>query len=383
MSKMTLKQKRELLIEICKIREDLKTNEQLTQEVIKKHLTFLPHQKLYKFRECTEENFKTLEENCIWMSLASSFPDPFDNTINIDPKENIKEIEHWLKENYPVFCFDLAKGFFEQKGISVPYTHEDFKDYIETCLDQNGDPIEEKERAFLIAHASPEELKQMDETLQQLKFLRDRFAEIEDSTVKTISDAINQTRTGMREKSLVYCMTERYDNHTLWENYAKKYTGFCIEYSFRNFADQAFEDYKNLVYMFPMTYRKKKPYFNMVPLMDGAFRQFIYKDDSWQRDSEIDADLNMQLLYKNSDYEYEHEWRFSINSDNENKQRFPFVSAIYTGKDIAVADMSRLLEISKFLQVPIYCQTVNNAHNGFDYILIDEVNNEQRLVSRN
>ena len=127
---MTVKQKREMLVEMCKIREELKTNEQLVQEVIHQRLAFLPHQKLYKFRTCSNQNLKTLEENCIWMSLASSFHDSFDNTINIDPKENVKEIEKWLKENYPVFCFDLAKSFCEQRGIAIPYTHDDFKEYI-------------------------------------------------------------------------------------------------------------------------------------------------------------------------------------------------------------------------------------------------------------
>ena len=369
---MTLKQKRELLIEMCKVREELKTNEQLTQEVIRRHLTFLPRQKLYKFRECTARNFKTLEENCIWMSLASSFPDPFDNTINIDPRENAKEIERWLRENYPVFCFDLAKGLAEERGMVIPYTHKDFIEYVEICIDENGELIEEKERAFLISHASPEELDRKDEIFRQLKYIRDRFAEMDDSTFKNMSDVINQTRTGMREKTLVYCMTERHDNHTLWENYAKNYTGFCIEYSFRNFADMPFENYKNLVYMLPMTYRRKKPYFNMVPLLDGSFRQFIYKDDSWQRDPELDADLNMQLFYKHSDYEYEHEWRFSIKAENTNKQRFPFVSAVYAGKDISDENLTRLLQVAKSLQVPVYRQAANSAHNGFDYILIEE-----------
>lgn len=369
---MTLKQKRELLIEMCNVREELKINEQLTQEVIRRHLTFLPRQKLYKFRECTDRNFKTLEENCIWMSLASSFPDPFDNTINIDPRENAKEIERWLRENYPVFCFDLAKGLAEERGMVIPYTHKDFIEYVEICIDENGELIEEKERAFLISHASPEELDRKDEIFRQLKCIRDRFAEIEDSTFKNMSDVINQTRTGMREKTLVYCMTERHDNHTLWENYAKNYTGFCIEYSFRNFADMPFENYKNLVYMLPMTYRRKKPYFNMVPLLDGSFRQFIYKDDSWQRDPELDADLNMQLFYKHSDYEYEHEWRFSIKAENTNKQRFPFVSAVYAGKDISAENLTHLLQVAKSLQVPVYRQAVNSAHNGFDYILIEE-----------
>ena len=374
MSKMTLKQKRELLIELGKVRDELKTNEQLTQEVIQRHLIFLPRQKLYKFRECTDRNFKTLGENCIWMSLASSFPDPFDNTINIDPKENAKEIERWLKENYPVFCFDLAKGLAEERGMVVPYTHKDFIEYVETCVDENGDLIEEKEREFLIAHATPEELERKDEIFQQIKYIRDRFAEMEDSTFTNMSDVINQTRTGMREKTLVYCMTERHDNHTLWENYAKNYTGFCIEYSFRNFADMPFEDYKNLVYMLPMTYRRKKPYFNMVPLLDGSFRQFIYKDDSWQRDPELDADLNMQLFYKHSDYEYEHEWRFSIGAENTNKQRFPFVSAVYAGKDIKPRNLKRLCNVAKKLNVPVYKQVLNQANNGFRYEIVQEAN---------
>ena len=371
---MTLKQKRELLIEMCEVRDELKTDEQLTQEVIRKHLTFLPRQKLYKFRECTDRNFKTLEENCIWMSLASSFPDPFDNTINIDPKENATEIERWLRENYPAFCFDLVKSLAEERGMVVPYTHKDFIEYVETYIDENGELIEEKERAFLIAHASPEELEHVDEIFQQLKYIRDRFAEIEDSTFKNMSDVINQTRTGMREKTLVYCMTERHDNHTLWENYAKNYTGFCIEYSFRNFADLLFEDYKNLVYMLPMTYRKKKPYFNMVPLLDGSFRQFIYKDDRWQRDPELDADLNMQLFYKHSDYEYEHEWRFSIKVENTNKQRFPFVSAVYAGKDIKPRNLKRLCNVAKKLNVPVYKQVLNQANNGFGYEIVQEAN---------
>ena len=86
---MTINQKRELLVEMCKIREQIKSNEQLVREVIEKRLTFLPRKKLYKFRTCSNQNFQTLEENCIWMSLASSFHDSFDNTINIDPKENI------------------------------------------------------------------------------------------------------------------------------------------------------------------------------------------------------------------------------------------------------------------------------------------------------
>ena len=304
--------------------------------------------------------------------MASAFYDSFDNTINIDPKANVREIKKWLQENYPILCFDLAKTFCEERGMPVPFTHKDFKEYIEDCLDENGDPIAEKEQAFLIAHAEPAELEHMDTIFQQLKLIRNKFAEIEDSTVGNMADVINQTRTGMREKALVYCMTECYDNHTLWENYAKNYTGFCIEYCFGDFSNRDFQDYKNLVYLFPMTYIKKKPYFNMVRLFDGAIREFVYKDDSWKRDPELDADLNMQLFYKTADYAYEREWRFSIDANSANKQYFPFVSAIYVGKDIKPRNLARLVKIADKLEVPIYQQTVNKSMNGYDYVLVEQ-----------
>ena len=370
MSKMTLEQKRELLIELCKIRDVIRTDEQLTKTVLRNHLEFIPHKKLYKFRTCCKRNFDTLAENCIWMSPANSFPDPFDNTINIDLKRNSEEIELWLYNNYPVFCFYLAKTYCESKGLSVPYTEKDLIEYANTCLDKDGNPIEEKEKAFWVSRVSPDELLQIESAWEQFKSLRDKFAEKEEVAARCISDVINQMRTRMRDTLLVYCMTERYDNRTLWENYADMYSGFCIEYSFADFDNQSFDDYKNLVFMFPMTYRKRIPYFNMVPFLDGACRQFICNDESWQQNPELDADLNMQLYYKSKDYEFEHEWRFAINNAGNNKQFFPFVSAIYAGKDISAEHLKQLLTIAKELSVPVYCQTINKSGNGFDYNLV-------------
>ena len=370
MPKMTVAQKREFLVEMCNCKEYLKTDVELNKAVLKKHLKFLPQQKLYKFRACIEREFRMLEENCIWMSLASSFPDPFDHTINIDLVKNRREIKEWLGKNGSSLCFEVVKRLFEEKGLAIPYTFSDFEDYMKTCLDENGIPIKDRERAFLAAHATPDELSQMDRIIQQLVCAKNRFAGIEEQMTKMLFEIIDQVRRETREKSLIYCMTERYDNHTLWENYAQNYTGFCIEYCFRDLDGREFDDYESLVYMLPITCRKEKPYFDIVRFMDGAYRQFIYKDASWQRDPELDADLNMQLLYKNSDYAYEHEWRFSIKAENPNKQRFPFISALYAGKDITDANMTRLVTIATNLKVPVYRQIINSEYNRFSYVLL-------------
>lgn len=119
MPKMTVAQKREFLVEMCNCREYLKTDVELNKAVLKKHLKFLPQQKLYKFRACIEREFRMLEENCIWMSLASSFPDPFDHTINIDLVKNRREVKEWLGKNGSSLCFEVVKRLFEEKGLAI------------------------------------------------------------------------------------------------------------------------------------------------------------------------------------------------------------------------------------------------------------------------
>ncbi len=373
MSKITLEQKKKIILDLCQYGDSIKTKKELADTVILERLNYIPHKKLYKFRTCDKRNLKVLAENCIWMSPASSFPDQFDSTINVDFKRNQKEIEEWFHKNYPVLCFDFAKKLGEQLGLTIPYSHEDFVEYANTCLDKDGNPIEEREKQFIRKHATPEELKQMDVILQQIKVFRNRFAEVEDRVCDDLIEIVDQMRTKTRETMLTYCMTEYFDNHVLWENYANNYSGFCIEYDFTKFYQLPFSDYKNLAFLLPMTYRKKKPYFNMVPFMDGAFRQFISNDSSWQSDPKLNAELNLQLYYKNKEYEFEHEWRFSIKNENNCCQIFPFVGAVYAGKDISSENLNNLLEISNNLNVPLFKQVINNAKNGFEYIPVEEV----------
>ena len=207
MPKMTVAQKREFLVEMCNCREYLKTDVELNKAVLKKHLKFLPQQKLYKFRACIEREFRMLEENCIWMSLASSFPDPFDHTINIDLVKNRREVKEWLGKNGSSLCFEVVKRLFEEKGLAIPYTFSDFEDYMKTCLDENGIPIKDRERAFLAAHATPDELSQMDSIIQQLVCARKRFASIEEQMTKMLFEIIDQVRRETREISIQEAQT--------------------------------------------------------------------------------------------------------------------------------------------------------------------------------
>lgn len=171
---------------------------------------------------------------------------------------------------------------------------------------------------------------------------------------------------------LIYCLTEEYDNPSLWENYSDNYQGFCIEYSFENYQNAPFDVYKNLIYLMPMSYCKEKPYFDMAPILDKGMRQSVFKEEGLEDDPDMIAQLNMQMIYKDIHYEYEKEWRFSIKNENNNKQCFPFVSAIYAGKDISDDNLKTLFDISNKLSVPLFRQEINKSKNGYTYTPVKE-----------
>jgi len=212
----------------------------------------------------------------------------------------------------------------------------------------------------------------MEQILEELKDFRKKLLQLEDSVVEATAETINQMRTHLRENLLVYCMAEHYNVSSLWEHYADVYKGFCIEYSFAGYAKNAFDDYKSLLFLLPITYRAKRAYFNMVPFMEGIIRQTFLHDTSWQLDPHINVDLNMQMYYKTKEYSFEKEWRFAINNKADHRQYFPFVSAIYAGKDIKPGNLKRLCSIAKKLRVPVYKQARNQMNNSFIYEIIQD-----------
>ena len=78
MPKMTEAQKRDIILDMLCQGDALKKDEDAVRKMIDERLRFIPGKKLYKFRRCSVNNFRTLEENCIWMPPANTFNDTFD-----------------------------------------------------------------------------------------------------------------------------------------------------------------------------------------------------------------------------------------------------------------------------------------------------------------
>lgn len=378
MSKMTLKEREAHLKKLIEHGESIKTDKALVDDILRDHLCNIPHKKLYKFRTCSNQNFNVLNDECIWMPPASTFMDTFDCTINIDFEKNLPKIKAWIHESLPALCFSFIKDFYAAQGIEFPFSLDDVLEYDKRCLTPSGKIKPQEEYDFLKQHASEEELKTFDEQIQSIRKYRADFEEKVSARMETLAkdfvEALNKTRSHLRDTMLVYCMTERLENNKLWETYSDNYTGFCIEYNFENFEEVGFDIYKNLIYLLPMIYRKRIPYFDIVSFIDVATRKSLLHEDGLEQNPDLLTALNMQMFYKDKVYESEYEWRFSIKNNNNNIQPFPFVSGIYAGKNIKPRNLQRLKNIAKRLEVPLYCQKANESNNGYVYILTQEVN---------
>lgn len=376
MAKMRISEQETYLKELIEYGDRIKTDVNLVDKILKTHMEKIPNKKLYKFRTCTNQNLKILEENCIWMPAAKTFKDTFDGAINIDLKENASKIEEWLQGNFLNLFYIFFESLCKTKGVELNFTFQDFKEYNDTCMTKSGEVLLEQEYSFLKKFFTVEKLDDYETQIKQMRMMRKQFEDQLNSNIDSITqnilEEINLKRSYLRDRMLTYCMTERYDNNNLWENYADDYKGFCIEYCFDNFQSKPFDDYKNLIFLLPMIYRKRTPYFDIVPFIDQAMRKSILQEKGFEYDSDLLTSLNMQMFYKNKDYEPEHEWRFSIQNKENNKQPFPFVSALYAGKDIKPRNLSRLLNIGVKLKVPVYKQEFNCAKNGYEYKLVEK-----------
>lgn len=364
MAPMSEAQKREFFLELCTIRDNLFADEVLVKDIIDRHMAFLPSKKLYKFRKCNEQNFQTLSENGIWMSPASGFDDPFDSTINFSNEQ--KQYNDWLHKNRVNLGIAFAKQICENHFLPITLTEAELTYLVENCFEIDGKVISDKLDRY--ASTLPVQKRYEIRNILQLYNKKD-VTEI--LTFDAVAKMLSEQQSHVQNISLIYCMTEYYENTSFWENYADNYTGFCIEYCFDQYYENDFEDYRNLMFLLPMTYCDKKPPYAIVPFIEDTFQDLILHNSTWKHNVSTDVDLNMQLYYKRRNYEYEREWRFAIRNKQNNKQFFPYVSGIYVGYKTTPDNIVRLQNIAKALKVPIYLQKPNIFNSDFEYIPID------------
>lgn len=224
------------------------SSEAVIQNIVATHIKRIPHGKLYKYRTCSQLNFSALQENYIWMAPASSFKDLFDCIVNVDLQRNSKGILSWLQADLPEYLYHWFKKLLLEHGHPFPVSYEAWLEGMSLCFDNDDVFQPDIYRNWLFENYPPEELNDIDTQLTQVPVILSQLESASTNVFPSILDALEQLRTQTRNTMLVYSMSESYDNRGLWENYAKDYSGFCIEYSFDHWQDASYATIKHLPY---------------------------------------------------------------------------------------------------------------------------------------
>lgn len=354
---------------LIKNNDKLKNDETFVRKLLTQHLAQIPNGKLYKYRTCNRKNFKVLRENNIYIPSADSFKDTFDYTLNIELGGSLDKVHTFICKNTKRLMWHMVLKS-PQKSYFENVLYEQYKREIDKYVTDDGELLIKRYEKDLDIHGNSADKKFYKSLSVQISQIMNNEHGQLDKIGNSVLNELNRSKFSPRKLSLIYCMTEDKNSAPMWENYAGGYQGFCIEYDFSNLEKKSFREIKNLVYLSPVIYKDKKPYLDMFPFFKMSVEEYIF-NEKLSYDHSLQVEINRQLLYKHIDYAFEKEWRFAIKNENNFVQPFPFVSAIYMGKDITENNIKHLKVIAKKLRVPLYKQKVNQLLNTLDF---EEVN---------
>ena len=348
-------------------------NDEFIVSEIKERIKYIPNKKLYKFRKVTNQNLKALANNEIWLPCASSFSDALDLMVNIDIHQDADAIIELLR----IITYEKSKDFFMTHFSSLNVigfpSIEEISNFSNEYMSDSFIFDAQKIYDFFRERYH---LSESDLTLQQVEIVLDFYVEkcndqeYWNEIVARLERDLGDVQSTLRKSKAVYCMSEKLNNPKQWEDYADMYSGFAIEYSFDK-EDQMLLENNYLISLFPVIYTKDKPRLELSLLVEHV-KSGLPSSVDHPEGLNIETKIHMQMFYKDIDYEPEYEWRFFKTCEHEQGflMKFPFVSAIYAGKDIRSRNLSRLKNIAKKLDVPIYKQRLNKSKNGYEYIEI-------------
>lgn len=238
--------------------------------------------KLFRFRKCSIDSFISFEQGTIPVCIADKFPDKYDSTVFYDNKS----VDTRMRDIYKLCIPDILKAYRNDPS-SFPINSVTSK--IQELIDLNqSDSIIETELWDVYKQSYNNWKRQIEK--QQLWARQNKTTKIA-------------------------CFTETVTSKYMWDTYADGYTGFSLEYDFRNWRVSTKNTHA--VCLFPIIYTSQKmDATEIIDRISGRiFLRNNFVDDTilqqYAQMYPVDKLYKLKTyLYKDkSDYAHEKEWR--------------------------------------------------------------------------
>ena len=295
-------------------------------------------QQLFRFRTCSLDSLIAFQKSEITTCVAHAFKDKYDSLVYVDKMGLKNKIRELLK-------LETLRETLNNKSVR-------------TLLDK----IAGKELITRLA----KELFQFSE--EEWK----NILEMSDRVINQALSLIDQNVDNIRSDSFsrIACFTEDIKSLRMWDTYAEGYTGFALEYDFRDFhlrgcwtcsnKDTCQHEKRNFSHLFPIIYTDKRydATDNVANLVARSLTVGLEMDSILPIDQLY---WYKPYLYKNAEsYAHEKEWRLISHCPIRKKEEFANISdcgtlkAIYYGPHIEKRHKDFLSDIAKLKKIQEY-----------------------------
>lgn len=300
--------------------------------------------KLYKYYSLNNEyTFSNLENDIIYLNNPCAFNDPFDCYLGYSYENYLQQFLLTLILEDKFQMSDEALETFTKFILNEGLNRSE-QNFLNEAIKNYGD-------SFSITNAQQWLKKNLIQKLPLICNLLcdDGFSLAEEilSSCKTMSQIQNNLHSVIDSNFLVTCFSETYDNNLMWAHYADQNRGICVEYDMDKCNNSTDISYLKTM-LLPVIYQKERPNIPIDILKtDKEFKYNICEGKYTL------VDKIRYLLTKGIDWKYEREWRMILSVSNGRIQKFPLISKIYLGVNIAKDNEKRIQLLGDDKGVPI------------------------------
>ena len=334
--------------------------------------------KLYKFRECNENNINAFRNQQIWFATGAKMNDDYDAVLYCNREAILHELSNQFDENGMLKVFSFLQTGREAPAILYGIFG---RQYIE-------------ETAEKIQSISEAELRRISSGIKAWaeEGFRTQFPFIAQSIQNVVK---------------ISSFSENINSPLMWGHYAKNSSGFALAYDFRHRHYNECPSCEKLgvtctapklCTLMPIIYRNNRIDATEFAryLMQQSFTQNLCKEMKTRDEMSTkilstvtcsDTFMQSKIIHsKYRDWDDEKEWRMTVsyNAPSCATDQTAYIwrkpCALYLGRNIKDTDELVLRNIAYTQRIPVYKMEIDETSTGYDLKPIKQRNTRKELV---
>lgn len=282
---------------------------------------------LFKYRPFDEYALDMLENKYLFLCAAEKLDDPTECMTSLN-MQNLYDLERdGLKRQCVFQIIEQIRPYTSEENF------EQIRMLISRVLNRNGTV-----RASSLLDILPEidELVQGVNTAEIANYLVNIPEKLDEPGMNDQIKTLILGAFKARQKMGICSLCEDSDNEYMWENYAGKNSGYCVEYDFA--------DFKTPNALFPVIYQDERATDIVMSIVANFIGQMIINMSNHRIKADISQYLRL-FITKYKQWEYQNEWR--ILGDANNRIPAPKIKRIIIGNEASFENRKAIEEFCK------------------------------------